>query len=371
MNSLARLIGERIKLARQEDGLSQDSLSAQLGFNDRQTLSSIELGQRAVAPAELVKLTQKLGRPLSYFTDPYVVAGKNAFSYRAKQARPAELADFERQATKLIAAQRRFREWLGRVPSPVQPQLTSMSPRVALDFATFQGERSAAAWQLGEVPARRLREVVEHELGIAVFYVDAPPSISGAACRLNDGGYILINRNEPWARQNFDLGHEVFHLLTWEKMPPDRIDLIASETKSTGKRPAVEKLADAYTAGLLMPETVIKSRWAHRGSSTSMGEWIPAQAAELRVSPIALYWRLVNLALIQKDAALLKVVSASRVTVSEGRPQLYSADFVQDLHAVLERGHVTVLRAVELLDSSVTELEDLFASYKLPVPFAL
>ena len=368
MDSLARLIGERIKLAREEDGLSQDRLSTQLGFNDRQTLSSIELGQRAVAPEELVKLTAKLGRPLSYFTDPYVVAGKNAFSYRSKQAKPAELADFERQAAKLIAAQRRFRELLGRVPSPVQPQLASMSSRVALDFATFQGERSAAAWQLGEVPARRLREVVERELGIAVFYIDAPSSISGAACRLSDGGYILINRNEPWARQNFDLGHEVFHLLTWEKMPPGRIDLIQSETKSASNRPAVEKLADAYTAGLLMPEAVIKPRWAHRGSAP-MGEWIPVQAEALRVSPIALYWRLVNLELIKK--ALLKEVSASRVSVSEGRPQLYSADFVQDLHAVLERGHVTVLRAVELLDSSVAELEELFASYKLSVPFSL
>jgi hypothetical protein len=37
----------------------------------------------------------------------------------------------------------------------------------------------------------------------------------------------------------------------------------------------------------------------------------------------------------------------------------------------LERGHLTVLRAIELLDCSIEELAALFRSYELTVPFDL
>jgi DNA-binding XRE family transcriptional regulator len=39
-----RIVGQRVKLAREDASLSQDELASQLGFNDRQTLSNIEAG---------------------------------------------------------------------------------------------------------------------------------------------------------------------------------------------------------------------------------------------------------------------------------------------------------------------------------------
>lgn len=368
MDALTRLISERIYLAREEAGLSQDALSAKLGFNDRQTLSAIETGLRRVSPEELVLLSQKLDQPLEYFTDPYVVAEKSSFSYRATKPAKSDLAAFEQQAERLISANRRFRELLGETPSPVQPQLTELTKGMPLDFATWQGEQTAAAWQLGEIPALRLRDAAETTLGITILFVDAPASISGAACRLRDGGVILINRNEPVSRQNFDLGHELFHLLTWDRMPPERIDLITSE--GTAGRSKVEKLADAYTAGLLMPQATIQRRWSQRNTQTTEA-WIRAQARELRVSPLALYWRLVNLELVDPKDISAKSIPAAGTNGAESRPNLYSAGFVTRLHKVLDRGHVTVLKAAELLDFSVDELQGLFSAYKLNAPFDL
>jgi uncharacterized protein DUF955 len=40
-----------------------------------------------------------------------------------------------------------------------------------------------------------------------------PEGISGVACQLQAGDAILINRQENEGRRNFDLAHEIFHVL--------------------------------------------------------------------------------------------------------------------------------------------------------------
>jgi Zn-dependent peptidase ImmA (M78 family)/DNA-binding XRE family transcriptional regulator len=366
MNSRAdfvRMLGERVRHARLAAELSQDELARRLGFNDRQTISTIETGQRAVSAEELVALTIALKQPLDFFTDPYVVTEKHALSYRAKTQATADVPAFERQAERLIASQRRFRELLGEPVNPIMAQLGSLTKQSPLDFATFLGERTTRAWQLGDIPAVRLRESIERELRATILFIDAPASISGAACRLQDGDFIFINRNEPLSRQNFDLGHELFHLLTWEKMQPERLDL-------PGARTPIERLANSFTAGLLMPAEIVKSRWQKRGTE-SLATWIGRHASELRVSPEALYWRLVNLELITKEETDPKALPQARDKTAESRPNLYSAEFVARLHKVLARGLVSVLRTTELLDCSIDDLKGIFRAYKLQSPFEL
>ena len=48
-----RIVGQRVKLAREEAGLSQEELASRLGFNDCQTLCSIEAGKRELTAEEL------------------------------------------------------------------------------------------------------------------------------------------------------------------------------------------------------------------------------------------------------------------------------------------------------------------------------
>lgn len=370
MDSLTRLIGERIKLARKEAKLSQEKLSHALHFKDRQTLSTIENGQRRVSADELVLFSETLEKPLDFFTDPYLVAGEKSFSYRSTHASDTEIEDFENLAVSYIATHRRFQELLDQPASPAQPKITSIGEKTPLDFATAQGERCANAWQLGPIPSKKLHHAITKELGMVVLFVDAPSSISGAACRLDDGAYILINRNEPAYRQNFDLGHELFHLLTWDKLPPERLDIVIDEGGSKKKRPAAEKLADAFTAGLLMPSGVMKERWEKRGDQKHE-DWISTTADQLGVSPLSVYWRMVNLRLFKKTAEAQRVAASLRGKSVEARPQLFSPKFVKDLHQVLKRGSVTVRKAQQLLDMDQEDLEELFHSYKLEPPFNL
>ena len=65
---------------------------------------------------------------------------------------------------------------------------------------------------------------MERELGILVVMVDSERGISGAACRLPELDAVLIARHEVAGRRHFDLAHELFHILTWDAMPPEHFE---------------------------------------------------------------------------------------------------------------------------------------------------
>ena len=81
------LIGRRIKALREERGLSQESVANLFRFKDRQTVSAIETGARRVTAEELLLAVERLGAPLEYFTDPFLLAGEGRFSWRQDRRR--------------------------------------------------------------------------------------------------------------------------------------------------------------------------------------------------------------------------------------------------------------------------------------------
>lgn len=364
MDPFSLLIAKRLKSAREKASATQEGLAAALGLKDRQSVSAIEVGERSVTPEELVKAAEFLRQPLEYFTDPYLVTEHKAFSFRALKMDGPALNEFRQSAERLISAQRRFRMHLKETPSPVHSQLPGLSKGTSVWEAAAQGEQLAAAWQLGPIPAQGLREAAEEKLNISILYIDAPATVSGAACRLDDGDVILINRQESEGRRNFDLSHELFHLLTWMEMPPEDFELATDNP--TGKRSRMEMLADSFASGLLMPSTEIKARWT---SPSKLGAWLSHHASELLVSPIALYWRLVNLDLIDKDENPFPSSTKAKSATPSPSLLLYNRAFVQRLHTVLDRGYLTALRAAEVLDCSLPDLVQLFRSYKMESPF--
>ena len=361
MNNFARQIGERIHLAREARGMTQESFAKALGQNNHQTISAIETGQRQLQPEELARACQILEKPLAFFTDPYVVTETRAFSYRAKP-NSQDIDAFERRTHNLISANRRFREMLDEPAAPMGQQIRGLTRQSTIWQATAVGERVSKALRLGDAPALRLRETIEAACKVMVLFLDAPQSISGAACHLPDGDFILINRNEVSFRRHYDLGHELFHILTWMEMPPERLD---PELEGKDKT-KVEKLADAFTAGLLMPQDLVTKNWLAHEATQETHEAILNMARQFRVSGIAMYWRLVNTDLLSKSEA--ESVSPERLSRPDdddpgGRPNAYNADFVRRLHTVLQRGLLSARKASELLDCDPEDLRPICAAY--------
>ena len=365
-----QLIGKRIKALREERKLSQEKLAEIFGFNDRQTVSAIETGVRRVTAEELVLAVEKLGTPLEYFTDPFLLAGEGRFSWRQSGVDMQQLEACERRAGRWIAAYRTLVPQVGR-ETPLMRRTLGLFRRSSFEEAIRAGERFAAEFGLGDVPATRLADVMERELGILVLMVDADRGISGAACRLPELDSVLIARHEVEGRRHFDLAHELFHLLTWGAMPPEHLE----EARETGGS-RVEQLANNFAAAVLMPAATLArfGGWSELGQAALVAR-LNAAANELHVTASALRWRLVALGALTPAIARAVPDAALR---HNGRdeaehvpPALFSRPFVEVLGLAIGDGLVSMRRAATLLELSVDDLSDLFAVHGVAQPAEL
>ena len=103
------------------------------------------------------------------------------------------LSEYEGRASGWIGTYRTLAPQVSRKTRLMRPSL-GLTRRSRYEDAMEAGERFAAEFELGEIPGRRLGEVMEEALGILVLMVDADEGISGAACRLPELDVALIVR---------------------------------------------------------------------------------------------------------------------------------------------------------------------------------
>ena len=363
------LIGKRLKALRDERGIDQDAVAEMLGLGSRQIVSNIETGERKIKPEELLTLTQKLGVDLDYFTDALRLEGEGRFSWRREGIVAADKLDrYEWLAGRWIAAYRELSRRIGHAIPLIRPQLP-LDKLSSFAEAADAGERFAHEFELGDVPSARLAEVMEHKLGILVLMVDAEDGISGAACTLPELGAVLINRKEVKGRRHFDLAHELFHLMTWDKMPPER-------SEAQNERGHVEKLANSFASAVLMPRWVLEGTEWRTLEQPALIAAINARATALGVSADALRWRLASTGLlVQKTARDLPAAALRHNGFAElaqpETPPLYSKAFMDVIVAAIEGGFISVRRTARLLDTSIDDLAQLIAEHGLPVPDTL
>lgn len=362
---MTQLIGTRIKALREKRGLSQEALARQLGFKDRQTLSAIETGERRVSAEELILAVRELDQPLEYFTDPYILAGEANFSWRQHGVGPERLAAYENIAGRWIAAFRTIGRQIGR-PPPLLRRTLGITRQQHYEDAITAGERFAAEFNLGPTPAAALGAAMERELGILVLMVDTSiPGISGAACRLPELDAVLINRAEVRGRQHFNLAHELFHVLTWEAMPPEH-----SEDAVEVSTNRVEQLANSFASALLMPSYALDrfGEWSGMAANELVAR-LNAVADELQVTSSALKWRLVSAGRLAhaearaiQDAALR---NNGHARLDAATPALFSRTFAEVMAKGLDEGQLSVRRAAALLDIRIDDLPSWLAQHGL------
>jgi Zn-dependent peptidase ImmA (M78 family) len=285
-----------------------------------------------------------------------------------------DLDEFEQTAGNWVMLWR----WLHSMNALDSAPVPDFGIRVQSSYETVRSlsEKLVRWLKLGEAPARSLGPVLEAELGIPVLYVDIPAGVSGATCHFDDGNVILVNRNDSPGRRNFDLAHEFFHVLTWERMPPERIDRSDPETTSAKRR---EELADNFASALLMPEQEVLQSWTSsadlRVNFDGLLNFVQAGATHFHVSSHAFIWRLVALGKLQKNEALSLIEEFDRVGSTSGemseKPPYFSKFFFEQLAVALDEGKISVRRAAKLLALNVDELAEAYLCHDLVVPFDL
>lgn len=355
-------IGVRVRALRMQRGLSQDALARVFAFRDRQTVSAIETGVRALTAAELVIAVERLGVSLDFFTDPFRLDGDARFSWRQSGVPIDQLQAYEQTAGRWIGAYRALATEAGW-RAPLMRRALGLTRASRFEDATAAGERFAEELRLGPVPATRLASAMEAELGILVLMVNAQAGISGAACRLPELDAVLIARSEVLGRRHFDLAHELFHILTWDAMPPEYVEA-ASDVG--GNR--VEQLANNFAAAVLMPSSALHAfEDCPRLDADELTARLNTVANELKVTSSALRWRLAALGCLTRARARAIPETALRNNGRESapneQPPLFSKPFAQVVADALERGSISVRRAASLCGLAIEELEDVFAAH--------
>jgi XRE family transcriptional regulator, fatty acid utilization regulator len=372
-------ISFRLNALRARAGYSQEELAKKLGFSDRQTYSQIELGERKIKPEELVRAAKVFNVAVDFFTNPFELAGEGVFSWRQKKALGGDLDAYESRAGTWIAAFRHLSRLKGDSINSAIHRI-ALTSKSTLSEAAAEGSAISAVLELGDIPSQRLLSTLEQTLSTLVLHVDMMPGVSGAACQLQQLNTIFINRNESEGRRAFDAAHEFFHLLTWQVMPPARID---TSNPTDRRQKHIEMLAESFAAGLLMPSRVIDLHLSRsplpEDGDAALPKHIVELAHTLGVSADALAWRLVNLKKLKKAVVkqLVEVKAFSAVSVyTKNRPiakppARFSKRFVETLGWGIENGHLSVRRSATLLDTTVDDLATLFSEHGLKTPFDL
>lgn len=357
----------RITVAREKLKLSQAELAKRLGFKDRQTLTAIEAGQRRVSAEELVAIAEATGQDLDFFTDPYRLVGEGAFSYRAADTEEAALNTFEERAGNWLALWRQLGQSRGETASVLRSRL-AINEHSTFEDAQAAGEAVGRELQLGDIPAEKLVSALERKFNLLVLEVDMPKGVSGAAVQLATGDAILINRTESPGRKAFDLAHELFHVLTWDALPPERVD----RQNPTGyKQKRTEQLADNFAGALLMPGAELKPRWEKLRTQSSLKNTLSVLAEHFHVSVAAVGWRVVALGWLKAGELTSTVLRTASRPSQAASSALFSQRYIERIAWGINRGELSVKRLLGLLHLGLDDFRACCEAYRVKVEIGL
>lgn len=354
------MIGDRLKLARAQRGWTLDALALQTEI-PASSLSEFENGRREPRLAHLERLAQAHGRPMSWFLDS-VDSATNVVLWRKRPESDDVAAAIEGRFLKLCS-------WYQNLESWCDEQRPSMLPDAS-------GDRSSFGWadvqrlantvrnqlDLGQRPAFSLLNVLENTCAIRVFQLAFEPTGTAACTRSDDAGMaILLNASSKRWRRNFDLAHELFHLLTWRIFRAGDSAREASRTE--------EQFADKFASCLLMPEDALRE--AVGTAEKSGGGLKHAElfdiARQFDVSIEALLWRAHGVfgrsrEDTERDIAVCEGLRAIFDVREDVKPQELPERYRALALRALRDGELSVGRAAEYLGMSRREamrLDDL------------
>lgn len=300
-----RIVGRRIAEARKARGKTQGEIAAFLGCS-RPTYIAIEKGDRLARSEEILRLAPFLGRTVNELVRPTApvvelrphlravadrMKGADETALNAAIEELQRLAEDYRDLEALLKAPLRYRY-------PPDVTLTSRIDPAELAEGVAGQERQRLG--LGDQPVIHLRDTLEWDVGLRIFYGELPSNIAGMYAYTADlGCCILVNRKHRPERRRVSMLHEYGHLIVDRYKPG--IDYLALE----GRKPANERFAEAFAVNFLMPARSVRQRF--HDIVTTTGDF---QVADLRrlshfyfVSVEAMALRLEGLGLIPRGSS--------------------------------------------------------------------
>ena len=285
-----RVLGQRIAEARKARGKTQEEVAEFLGYS-RPTYIAIEKGERPAKPDEIIKLASFFGRKVNELVRPGepVTDLQPHLRAVADKMKPADRTGLNAAIDQLQALAEDYRELERIMNAPLRPSYppeVMLNPRIdPAEQAEVVAEQERKRLGLGDQPVIDLRNTLEWDVGLRIFYTgDLPSNIAGMyAYSAELGACILINRKHPPERRRVSMLHEYGHfLLSTDRYKPG-IDYLTIP----GRKPANERFAEAFALSFLMPATSVRQQFQQtRGDDRRLpgGRPLPHEALLLRLA---------------------------------------------------------------------------------------
>ena len=211
--------------------------------------------------------------------------------------------------------------------------------------------------------------MTEDVFGADVAIVALDAGFDGLAASSDEAKLIVLGTSQIPARQRFTLAHELGHLLAGDDQGV-HLDRDVYD-KAQAKDPS-EMRANSFASAFLMPQDILREAVGQDGL-TEQG--FAALACDLKVTPLALAFRLKELRLIDSGTCdRYKSLSAAKAATITGRGEELARRvalantprppglLVRDAYAAYETGATTLRPYANLLGVDVDELRQALES---------
>jgi len=292
-------LAEALRKARKDSGLTQADAAEIIGAS-RTTVTAIEKGERRVKADELIALSRAYGRQVGDLVRPRPAI--ESFRDRFK-AVPHPLGPDDEGINASIDAFEEFcrnyielEELTGSAllqDYPLPYDIAGLDPEAAAEDVSA-AERNRLG--LGEGPVPNLREVLEGDVGLRVFYLPLLSAEYAAIYLFNEvlGGCIAVNGRHSEERRRWSLAHQYGHFLAYRYRPAIILE------DQYRRRPEREHFAESFAGYFLMPSSGLKRRFHGllRANRTVTAADLGALAHYYGVSMATLTQRLEDLRLL-------------------------------------------------------------------------
>jgi Zn-dependent peptidase ImmA (M78 family)/transcriptional regulator with XRE-family HTH domain len=253
-------LGKQLQEARKKRGMTQED-AAKLLQVARTTIVAIEKGERRIKASELVKLADAYGRRVSDFVRERPEAQLFQVQFRAPLAlKPEDSAAVEPSISAFEEACRDYVELESITQSPLKRKYRAEYSVTGLDTeldAEDLAQRERNRLSLGDGPVPKLRDLLEQDIGMRVFYLAMPSKYSEMYWFSDQwGGCLAANKLHSSERRNWSLAHGYCHFLVNRYVP------VVSAGAPSDRSPRAERLADSFAKYFLMPSSGIRRRFS-------------------------------------------------------------------------------------------------------------
>lgn len=255
-----RALGAELQKARKRRGLTQAE-AAEIIDVARTTMTAIEKGARRIRADELIKLARAYGREVSELvrSRPQIEPFQVQFRGPVHRLKEPE-AGIDEYIDRLEDLCRNYLELEEIVGAPLAPEypapydITGLETEAAAEDVAIQ-ERNRLG--LGDGPIPILRDILEHDVGLRIFFLPLRPSEYAAMYLFTEelGGCIAVNSLHPEERRRWSLAHDYGHFLVHRYRPTLFVE------NQYQRVPESERFADYFALFFLMPTSGLKRRF--------------------------------------------------------------------------------------------------------------